>query len=757
MKKFIVLLIISTFVFGLFANEIMQPAKTKIPIRQLANEKVPVRKITRDVPAYQFVVDPIDLTTTYYDYMPGSYNSLPVRVQPDVSEPYYYPAGGVYMIYHGQETSVANRREYYAYINASGNLTGNATIAGSDIWEGYGGIDIDPVTADPFCTWHQSAGANWDCLFTYDLFHLMGGPGLWKDPYHVIEFTDHDPDEFIWPYTYVGNSPTAGYNRVFVTGNNATSSTGGSDLPSENVLLGYADFSSAELDAQLDLNWTYQQFDYFDDMHAEDPEWARAMKAMAVNGDVVAYMGYSVYDTGGDELFVLWSEDCGVTWEEPVTLNCQYPVDNPLDMFGDPTFVAEDGTPYDMYFGFVNSGHQNAIFDADGNLHMTGAMGLQTYPDAAGDSFYYPYIIFPKHITFDFATKTFHYHNLEAPIHEDFAQDQTYFAEDEMYLPWDTNNDGAVDEFVEDSESEYYGDILFYSGWPIYFYDNDTAFHENVFKIVGNEDMGWLVAVWHDGLYNKYANDGDEDYADWMEYSQMAFSVSSDNGATWSDVLYIDANPNSDNYASELNGMLPCYVYPGDKVEYVDDTHGKVHLMFLDDNSFGSSIHGFGAADGGTMEYAAIEIEFPESGGWTGTYGDVNGDDNVSAYDAALVLQYSAGIISDWTDDQLTAGDVNGDDNVSAYDAALILQYSAGIITEFPVEGGKGGSRSLDEAMIYVYSEGNTITIAEDESYALTESDGAISFQFVLYCDNANYTGFTLGDLASGGMVAANP
>ena len=67
-------------------------------------------------------------------------------------------------------------------------------------------------------------------------------------------------------------------------------------------------------------------------------------------------------------------------------------------------------------------------------------------------------------------------------------------------------------------------------------------------------------------------------------------------------------------------------------------------------------------------------------------YGDVDGDDEVTSYDAALTLQYSAGLISDWTDAQIFAADVNGDANVSSFDAALILQYSAGIIDEFPVE-----------------------------------------------------------------------
>jgi len=37
--------------------------------------------------------------------------------------------------------------------------------------------------------------------------------------------------------------------------------------------------------------------------------------------------------------------------------------------------------------------------------------------------------------------------------------------------------------------------------------------------------------------------------------------------------------------------------------------------------------------------------------------------------------------------DQTKKGDVSGDGKVSAYDAALILQKIAGLISKFPVEG----------------------------------------------------------------------
>ena len=66
--------------------------------------------------------------------------------------------------------------------------------------------------------------------------------------------------------------------------------------------------------------------------------------------------------------------------------------------------------------------------------------------------------------------------------------------------------------------------------------------------------------------------------------------------------------------------------------------------------------------------------------------GDVNCDGEVQAFDAALTLQYSAGLIEfeEW---QILAADVDGNGIIQAFDAALILQYSAGLIDEFPVEG----------------------------------------------------------------------
>jgi len=87
------------------------------------------------------------------------------------------------------------------------------------------------------------------------------------------------------------------------------------------------------------------------------------------------------------------------------------------------------------------------------------------------------------------------------------------------------------------------------------------------------------------------------------------------------------------------------------------------------------------------FEPNAVHIyKIPIGGGTTVIYGDVSGDGEVTAYDAALAAQASVGIIT-LTPEQTVKADVSGDGEVSAYDAALIAQYSVGIINKFPVEG----------------------------------------------------------------------
>ena len=62
----------------------------------------------------------------------------------------------------------------------------------------------------------------------------------------------------------------------------------------------------------------------------------------------------------------------------------------------------------------------------------------------------------------------------------------------------------------------------------------------------------------------------------------------------------------------------------------------------------------------------------------TNTPGDVNCDGTVNAIDAALILQWSAGLFSTFACEQ--NADVNGDGSINSIDAALILQFVAGLL-----------------------------------------------------------------------------
>lgn len=64
-------------------------------------------------------------------------------------------------------------------------------------------------------------------------------------------------------------------------------------------------------------------------------------------------------------------------------------------------------------------------------------------------------------------------------------------------------------------------------------------------------------------------------------------------------------------------------------------------------------------------------------------FGDVNCNGSVNSIDAALVLQYGAGLTNSLA--CLAAADVNENGNVDAIDAAIILQFDAGFIGTLPV------------------------------------------------------------------------
>ena len=135
-------------------------------------------------------------------------------------------------------------------------------------------------------------------------------------------------------------------------------------------------------------------------------------------------------------------------------------------------------------------------------------------------------------------------------------------------------------------------------------------------------------------------------------------------------------------------------------------------------------------------------------------YGDVSGDGSVSAYDAALVLQYAAGLIT-FTPLQLAAGDVSGNGTVSSYDAGLILQYAAGIIDKFPVEQDQPGGAATNVLAVEITAPDLNGHAGDDITVPITIGDvtdlGVISVDFALAYDPSVLTArgaTTIGTIA---------
>ena len=113
-------------------------------------------------------------------------------------------------------------------------------------------------------------------------------------------------------------------------------------------------------------------------------------------------------------------------------------------------------------------------------------------------------------------------------------------------------------------------------------------------------------------------------------------------------------------------------------------------------------------------------------------YGDVSLNDNVSLFDASLILKYLVG--TETLDEiQLTVADVTQDSTVSALDATAIAQYVVEIIDELPVDNTQnlsgGGEFVINEDE---FSPGNLLEIP----VLLTGGNNLLSFEFDISYDS---------------------
>jgi hypothetical protein len=352
MKRIFVVLFIINITISVFANDLMKPALTA---RDMENTNNLIRgkrtTITREQdppPEYSFFLngngEPATfLIDSFWDYMPYSFNGHNVRIQPEISMPYGYPADGIYITYMYSETTATttDRRAYYSYLNQDGTLYHSGAINHYSIErEGFTSCAVDPVTGDPFAVWHAvvEEDLSYDSHITYGQYHAAASPTSWIQPFILFDnpemsapLTGHNNDEFIWPQVHIGPSPLAEHRRVHAYGNNYPAAGAPANY---NSLYLYADFNADSLLYSSHLDWTVKTFPYFDDMNYNDIDRVnKDMIVSKIDGKVI------LVGSVGDSLMAMYSDDYGETFTK-YTQDIKQPLTNPF---------YEDGVTYLWY------------------------------------------------------------------------------------------------------------------------------------------------------------------------------------------------------------------------------------------------------------------------------------------------------------------------------------------------------------------------------------------------------------------------
>jgi len=600
-KLFLLLLVFSTVL--LFGEEFTQPhlvAKDLNP----KHFRIIENQIRDDHPEVTFEIPPSLVTTSIYDYMPGGYNIPPFGFQPDVADPYQYPAEGIYLAFMYQENSTSLRRVYYTFINSEGFIQTPAAISPNNIKEGFPGIAMDYVTANPFVAWHNiiEPDQSYDCSFSFDMYNVIGNPGLWSQPVICADNPELGQDlvgitgaEYNWPELRIGPSPLDGHRRLHMLVTNSNPNSAGDFL--DNIIYGYCDFQYDNQNFTMSLtDWTYQTFPEIDEWWINDIK--RAIKDYAISEDgQVIIIGHA-----GQNYFAYCSTDYGDSFEY-VEQEAYWDVFEPYII--DPV----TGEPEEPYFEGEDciiepnsdGKHYNVLFIDDNTkvVFMT-TFGVNTVENI-DEHLYLPAFFEPKIVTYDITTQEFSFIDLQVTGVDPY--------DNQPMIPYDLDEDGEVDEYDED------GYPIFVDCWPTYFYAGDFSpgtFHESLFKMAKNDEQNWLVTVFQDGRKLKNAFNDVAGYEGWDETPEIALAASFDNGQSWSYPTYLNAKPDDENYYQELEGMIPEYVYIAEQIDYVDENLGRIHLFFFDDNSYGSFVgqNNYGQQNGGNIMYATLLVNF---------------------------------------------------------------------------------------------------------------------------------------------------
>lgn len=580
--------------------------------RQLPELRQP--QVHRDAPQYTFSRSPTNVITSFYDYMIGSYNALPLQVVPD------FAYGGYMMTFHAKRTATSQRKAFYANLDNNGHLIGVNEIDYVTTNTGYPSLVFDPITAKPLYAWHGNYDTDpeLETVFCADAY-IAGFTGLFNDVQVVINnpITIISPDgtvtmdnEFLWPSMAVGPSPLANKRRVYILARNATTH---GNRPSENPYIAYTDFNADDIEFDNPLTWSYTSIPELNAWNADtDPDLRRPFYGLACdNQGNLYYAGYHLAATSNNyvpidepdmDVFKCGNYGQG-TWSR-VSAYSHLPSWNPAATpSGAGYFTDDSDAPFEdneLYWAITNSTHLNAAIDDLGRLHFPAIFALTN-----ADHVYYPALQVMKEVIFDPQTDEFSV----SEIYPRKSPDDTF---NQCFQPWDTEPPWGVPEYEN-------GTLVLHQQFPFPHWDSTLHadamfFHYNNIKITQGNGHGMLAAVWQDSQRARNANNyNDPEFMQYANTPEIWISVSSDNGDHWSDPIVLN-NVDIPQFA----GIKPMWVYPANQVKYFgtqgDHKVGKLGLMFYDDYTWGAYVLTPPAHynnDGGRVMFAELEIVFP--------------------------------------------------------------------------------------------------------------------------------------------------
>ncbi len=623
MKKVLLIALSLTLLVGVAFAKPMQAGPQREALKVEGMTRLP--QSTRNTPEFSFSVNPTIIGANYYDYMVGSYNGLPIQVKQN--------GDGYFLIYHGRATSDAQyRRVYYAAIDATGIITDHGEITRTAKNEGYPAMAIDPVAGKPFYAWHGNADGDdeLEVEVASDSYYegyignfneisvAIDNPWTTIDPNPNGIGDTHD-NEYIWPQMAIGPSPVPGMRRVYVSGRNASNHTpwDGDVAPSENPLFAYADFDTDMIEFGENLVWHHTNIPTMDGWHlAGDGTWRRPSNSLFVD-DIgnVYYVGHHFgYDADSNaipentaDIFICpnygegeWVYVSGdpdrATWNPGGTPG------------GEGYFQGDDGAfaDEDLLWNISNASHFNVVRLNNGKFLFPTIMAMSTH-----DGSYYPSFQYPKTVVIDPVTGHVDVNDIYPRKHEDDNFNT-------LFTPWDVEAPFGVPEYYVASDGESYLSPELVYPFPHYnsdLHESSMFFHYNGMKVSEPNEDGLMVAVWQDSYRAKLYNDnGYDEYAAYQNTPEIWVSVSV-NGYDWSDPITI----NNVDTLPQFSNIKPMWVYPANKVITVStlpsgEVVGKIGIMFLDDFTWGSTVHtppAHSQNDGGNMMFMELQITFP--------------------------------------------------------------------------------------------------------------------------------------------------